>query len=130
MAVGQVIRLPRVFTAWIGSAGSELARIAASSPQPSLVSFCTVAYLKYVGGQVIPFPRGLQLRAGSRDYKYCWATAPYYSFYFLFFLSAGGLLACLLGWVRVFVFFVRLCLGWCGLVINSYFCASKFFCNE
>jgi hypothetical protein len=39
--------------------------------------------LKNYGGQVLSYPlRGLLLRAGSRHYKYCWATAPYYYFYF------------------------------------------------
>jgi hypothetical protein len=44
--------------------------------------------LKYFGGQLMLFPlRGLLLRAGSRPYKYCWATAPYP--YFFSFLSLG-----------------------------------------
>jgi hypothetical protein len=36
---------------------------------------------------VVSYPlRGLLLRAGSRLYKYCWATAPYLYFIFLYWL--------------------------------------------
>ncbi|MEN9445161.1 MAG: hypothetical protein RIS47_2052, partial [Bacteroidota bacterium] len=69
----------------------------------AVVAFCTAISLKYKGGQVILFPRGLLLRAGSRLYKYCWATAPYLYFYFFYVLGwwtetpafwGAGVLAC------------------------------------
>jgi hypothetical protein len=66
------------------------------------VAFGALVKLKNLSGQVLLFPlRGLLLRAGSRLYKYCWATAPYYYFYSLFFISA--LFFCLLA-VLAFIF--------------------------
>jgi hypothetical protein len=85
MAAGQLTRLPSEITALQMVLPTELARIAASSPQPSCSGLFYLVQLEYLGGQVKPFPRGLLLRAGSRLYKYCWVTAPYYYFSFCFF---------------------------------------------
>jgi hypothetical protein len=84
MASGQRKFLPSVPTALQTEQPSQLARIAASSPQqPDAAHFSRRFKLKYFGGQVFAYPlRGLQLRAGSRRLKYCLATAPYSYFYF------------------------------------------------
>jgi hypothetical protein len=77
--------------------------------------------LKFIGSQVMQYPlRGLLLRAGSRHYKYCWATAPYPYFYFFFGWQglSRGVVKLLFFWYLLLKIFE---LGACTVVLAGLF---------
>jgi hypothetical protein len=63
----------------------------------------------------VPSSEDYKRIAGSRDYKFCWATAPYLYFFLLY---SGWVLALLPAWVWILLFCAarwvwQICVPWC-----------------